>query len=187
MYRPDDIGDSNYVRCGFRDCYQCCLETEMIITEEEAEIIEERSGIEREEFLLPEVETEGFLQLKNVHSPIMGMRCYFLNDKGKCSIREYAPQGCYLYPLILNVETDETMVDVDCREHDWFKKQTFLASQARSIKQLVSTLMLEADRRVIDLQLSPSAASFDYFEDEETASALRELLDARSHKDDDDD
>lgn len=139
---PEDIGDDNYVRCGFKDCYQCCIETEMILTNQDVEQIEQNTLDTREEFLLPLEQSEGFLQLRNIPSPL-GMKCYFLSDEGKCTIYEFRPAGCQLYPLILNMDTDEAMIDYDCREQDWFREQVYLPLQVLNIKSLVNTLLLE--------------------------------------------
>ena len=139
--RPEDIGEGNYVRCGFRDCHQCCLETEMILTKADLERIESQ-GYEREEFCLSPEETDGFWQLRNVSSPL-GHKCYFLSNEGECTIYDFRPEGCSLYPLILNLNTNEEMIDEDCREKDWFRKQTYYQSQIISINSLVSTLLLE--------------------------------------------
>lgn len=142
MYRPEDVGSENYVRCGFRDCYQCCIETEMILTKEDVAKIEKNTNRKREDFLLPTEQTDGFMQLKNVESKI-GRKCFFLSDKGKCTIYKFAPNGCKLYPLILNLETDEVMIDIDCREREWFNDQKYLQDQVVSVRILVNNLLLE--------------------------------------------
>ena len=76
MLRPESIGNENWTRCGFRDCHQCCLETEMILTQEDLLRIE-AAGHKREDFILPLEESDNFLQLRNVESPL-GKKCYFL-------------------------------------------------------------------------------------------------------------
>lgn len=141
MINPGDIGNENYIRCGFGDCYHCCLETEMLLTQEDLDRIK-KLGYNVEEFTLHTKMTDGFYQLKNVES-IPGMICFFLSDNGKCTIYENRPHGCRLYPLILNLETNETMIDFDCREQKWFRKQTFLENQVISVHALVNTLLLE--------------------------------------------
>jgi len=141
MERPEDIGEGNYVRCGFRDCHYCCLETEMILTQEDLERIE-NLGYDRNDFCLQPNEADGFWQLQNVSSPL-GDKCYFLSDEGECTIYNDRPEGCRLYPLILNLDTNEEMIDEECRENDWFRKQTYHKSQIISINSLVSTLLLE--------------------------------------------
>lgn len=141
MLRPDSIGTENWVRCGFRDCHQCCLETEMLLTQEDLKRIE-AAGFNRKDFLLPFEETDNFFQLKNVESPL-GMKCYFLDLKGNCTIYDIAPLGCKLYPLIKNLDTNEVMVDFDCREKEWFKSKEYLQSQIISVHDLVGTLLIE--------------------------------------------
>ena len=142
FHLPESIGTDNWVRCGFRDCYQCCLETEMLLTQEDLERIE-GAGYDRQEFLLPMDQTDGFYQLRNVDSPI-GMKCFFLSDKGKCTIYDIAPGGCKLYPLIKNLDTNEIMIDFDCREKDWFREQEYQQSQLISVHELVSRLLIES-------------------------------------------
>lgn len=141
MERPEYLGTGKYVRCGFRDCHKCCLETEMLLTQEDLERIESH-GHKREEFCLPPEKADGFWQLRNIESPI-GKKCYFLEDNGRCGIYEYRPDGCKLYPLILNLETNEEMIDEDCREKEWFRQQTYHKSQIIGINALVNTLLLE--------------------------------------------
>ncbi len=141
MIRPESIGNENWVRCGFRDCHQCCLETEMILTQKDLARIES-AGHKRDDFLLPVDKTDNFFQLKNVDSPL-GKKCYFLDLQGNCSIYDIAPNGCKLYPLIKNLDTNEVMIDFDCREKEWFKSKEYLQSQIISVHDLVGTLLLE--------------------------------------------
>ncbi|MHA2098920.1 MAG: YkgJ family cysteine cluster protein [Candidatus Kariarchaeaceae archaeon] len=142
MLKPDSIGTENWVRCGFRDCHQCCLETEMLLSQEDLERIE-GAGYKREEFLLPAEDADNFYQLRNVDSPL-GKKCYFLDLKGNCSIYPIAPMGCKLYPLIKNLDTNEVMIDFDCREKEWFKTKEYLQSQIISVHDLVGTLLIES-------------------------------------------
>lgn len=143
MRRPEDIGEGNLVVCNFRDCHQCCLETEMILTEKDLEQIE-KLGFDRSEFCLPPEDTDGFWQLRNIQSPL-GLKCYFLSDEGECTIYDNRPEGCRLYPLILNIDTGEEMIDEDCREKDWYREQKYHKSQIISINALVNTLLLEQE------------------------------------------
>ncbi len=125
------------VKCGFRDCHKCCLETEMLLTTEDLERIESH-GYKREEFCLDPKKANGFWQLRNIDG-----KCFFLDEKGRCKIYQIRPLGCRLYPLILTLDTNEVIVDEDCREQEWFKKQTYTKSQVISVHSLVSTLLLE--------------------------------------------
>jgi len=117
------------------------METEMILTQADLERIE-NLGYDRRQFCLPPEEADGFWQLRNENSPL-GMKCFFLSDEGECTIYEDRPEGCRIYPLILNLDTSEEMIDEDCREKEWFREQTYHRSQIISINSLVNTLMLE--------------------------------------------
>ncbi len=149
MFDPTYIGDNNWVRCGFRDCFYCCLNTEMLLTEEDVKRIETYTDYKRSEFLLPLEETRGFYQLRNVPSPI-GRKCFFLTNKGKCSIYKFAPEGCKLYPLVMNLDTKEVMVDYECREYDWFREQTYKPEQVEHVFKLVKTLIDENEEFEIE-------------------------------------
>jgi Fe-S-cluster containining protein len=114
----------------------------MLLSQEDLERIE-RAGYKREEFLLPAEDADNFYQLRNVDSPL-GKKCYFLDLKGNCSIYPIAPMGCKLYPLIKNLDTNEVMIDFDCREKEWFKTKEYLQSQIISVHDLVGTLLIES-------------------------------------------
>ncbi len=129
--------DEPKVKCGFRDCHQCCLDTEMLLTTSDLERIE-KAGFDRNEFCLDPKQTGGFWQLRNING-----RCFFLDEKGRCSIYRIRPLGCRLYPLILALDTNEVIIDEDCREKEWFKEQEYTKDQVISVHSLVSTLLLE--------------------------------------------
>ncbi len=127
------------VRCLFRDCHQCCLETEMLLTTDDlAKLID--AGYSPEDFCYTPREADGFWQLKNVDG-----RCYFLSESGKCTVYPIRPEGCRLYPLILTLDTNEVVVDDDCREQEWFEKQVYERQQVMEVHNLVSTLLLERE------------------------------------------
>ncbi|MCK4896020.1 MAG: YkgJ family cysteine cluster protein, partial [Candidatus Heimdallarchaeota archaeon] len=75
------------------ECYQCCLDTEMTLSEEDITRIE-KLGYKIEEFL---EEKDGFMALRNIDN-----HCIFLKNK-MCSIYEIRPQGCRFYPLIYDI------------------------------------------------------------------------------------
>ncbi len=133
-----DMDDNEVkVKCGFRDCHKCCLNTEMLLSSEDLERIEAK-GFNREEFCLDPKQADGFWQLRNVDG-----RCFFLNKEGQCTIYYDRPMGCRLYPLILTLDTNEVIIDDDCREMEWFGKQTYQRDQVISVQSLVSRLLLE--------------------------------------------
>lgn len=86
-------------------CCECCIDTEMPLTEEDVARLEAR-GHEPSSFVVAE---DGFAFLANVDR-----RCYFLGDDDRC--REYAhrPEGCRLYPLVLDEELSRHVLDSLC-------------------------------------------------------------------------
>ena len=86
------------------DCFECCLETEMPLSEKDITRIS-GLGFNIEDFL---DEQDGFMVLRNIDG-----KCFFLN-KGKCKIYENRPEGCTYYPLIYDLETDEFVIDDLC-------------------------------------------------------------------------
>jgi len=102
--------------CPFiEDCYMCCLETEMFLSNMDVSRIE-RLGFYKEDFL---EEKDGFLALKNVDD-----KCFFLKEK-MCSIYENRPQGCRFYPLIYDFEQEKVIIDKLCVHHQDFNVTVF--------------------------------------------------------------
>ena len=87
-------------------CGKCCYDTKMPLT---------RSGIERIKKLgFPEeyfVDRRGRIpRLKNVDG-----HCVFLDpESNACTIYPDRPEGCRLYPLVYDVESDRVVVDPLC-------------------------------------------------------------------------
>jgi Fe-S-cluster containining protein len=109
----------------------------MLLTQEDLERIESQ-GYKRRDFCINRKQAGGFWQLRNVEN-----RCYFLLKEGKCSIYDIRPKGCKLYPLILILDTDDIVIDDDCREQKWFAKQIYNSEQEKSIRFLANTLLTE--------------------------------------------
>ena len=51
----------------------------------------------------------GDLQLLN-----RGGRCVFLSDDGRCRVYADRPEGCRLYPLVLDLDRDRVVRHEDC-------------------------------------------------------------------------
>ncbi len=85
-------------------CGICCTATEMILTTSDIERIE-RLGFKREDFA--EL-VDGFFRLKNVEG-----RCVFFKDN-RCTIYDYRPIGCSLYPIVIEAETGDVTLDREC-------------------------------------------------------------------------
>lgn len=124
--------------CPYSDeCYQCCLETEMTLSEEDITRIENR-GYEIEEFL---EESDGFMVLQNVNK-----HCVFLKEN-KCSIYEFRPQGCRFYPLIYDFEIEDIRIDNLCDHHEDFDVEIY-RPLFDAVQAFVYTLISERETRV---------------------------------------
>ena len=93
------------------DCGKCCLETEMVVSEQDIELILKNNSLKdlkKQDFIFRS--KEGYSQLKNI-----GDHCYFFDVASKsCSIYENRPQGCRFYPLIYDIEKKNCVIDTDC-------------------------------------------------------------------------
>ncbi len=135
--RKNDIMVTSSFFCKYAiNCFECCKETEMIVTNEEVETIVKK-GFKREEFIQ---EVDGFLELRNFKGA-----CVFLRE-GKCRIYDIRPQGCKFYPLIYDVENECVIVDKDCPHHRdiRIKKHKKLFAE---IKEYVKKLLKEQENR----------------------------------------
>ena len=95
--------------CREAGCHECCLETEMPLSRRDVERLE-ALGHDRQGF--SEVE-DGFTFLANVDG-----RCFFLDAEGSCSVYEDRPEGCRLYPLVMNEDMAEFRLDDLCPHRD---------------------------------------------------------------------
>jgi len=98
-----------------KECYQCCLNTEMTLSEEDITRIE-KLGYKIKEFL---EEKDHFMALRNIDN-----HCIFLKNK-MCSIYENRPQGCRFYPLIYDFDIDDFVIDNLCEHHDDFDLEIY--------------------------------------------------------------
>jgi Fe-S-cluster containining protein len=88
--------------CLEHNCSRCCYKTEMTLTNEDMERI---SGLGFKNFYIYK---NGYNQLVNENG-----HCIFLKQD-KCSIYRHRPAGCQLYPLILDIDTDEIILHDFC-------------------------------------------------------------------------
>ena len=91
--------------CLAEGCHDCCLGTEMPLSRRDVERLEAR-GHDPRDFTLAE---DGFTFLANVDD-----RCYFLGDDGRCTEYDHRPEGCRLYPLVLDEEMAGFVMDRVC-------------------------------------------------------------------------
>ncbi|MFX0025012.1 MAG: YkgJ family cysteine cluster protein [Candidatus Hermodarchaeota archaeon] len=92
-----------------KNCGKCCQETEMLLSEQDIHLIEQKiSSMTSEEFT--ELNEKGINQLKNKDN-----YCIFLDIKSKlCKIYKIRPQGCRFYPIIYDNEKRICIYDEEC-------------------------------------------------------------------------
>jgi len=116
-------------------CLQCCIETNMILSNRDIECIK-KLGYDVGFFVK---EHKGWLQLKNN----MG-RCVFHNGK-KCTIYAHRPKGCILYPIVYDKENCCAIYDSECPQKHCFSLSD---TTTRQLNALVTLLENErAERR----------------------------------------
>ena len=120
--------------CRELQCFACCVETAMTLTEADVRRLRQRghSGFWRQT-------ARGDLQLLN-----RGGRCVFLTAEG-CSVYDDRPEGCRLYPLVLDTGRDVVRHDEFCPVADRFRITHQVATQLR---RSVETEDREAARRL---------------------------------------
>jgi Fe-S-cluster containining protein len=92
------------------NCHACCEETVMTLT---AEDVQRLTSLGFRRFYR---ENEaGDLQLVNVAGS-----CVFL-DHGRCSVYDHRPEGCWLYPLVIDMDNDEPILHEFCPYRDEFE------------------------------------------------------------------
>jgi Fe-S-cluster containining protein len=124
--------------CPYSDeCYECCLDTEMTLSNSDVKRIE-MEGYIRSEFLKEE---DGFLVLQNLKG-----QCYFLKDR-RCSIYKFRPQGCRFYPLIYDFEREELLVDELCTNHTKFDIEDY-ESISEEVIIFVNAIITEKEIRL---------------------------------------
>jgi Fe-S-cluster containining protein len=78
------------------------------------------------------------LQLVNVNG-----HCIFL-VQGRCSVYDYRPDGCRVYPLILDLSVDRVILDSEC---PWASEFTFTGDDEVLLRNSVIDEDLEARLR----------------------------------------
>jgi Fe-S-cluster containining protein len=106
--------------CRELECQACCVGTAMTLTEADVRRLGARghAGFWRQN-------ARGDLQLVNRDG-----RCVFLTADG-CSVYDHRPEGCRLYPLVLDVERDVVRHDPFCAVADRFPITREASAQLR--------------------------------------------------------
>ncbi len=116
------------------NCGECCLRTEMILSESDINRIMKNStkNLQKNDFVFKN--RDGFFQLKNNED-----HCIFLDSLSKeCKIYEYRPQGCRFYPLIYNFQENNCIYDNDCpRPHLFYQDETELKETCEDLSRFL--------------------------------------------------
>ena len=112
-------------------CIKCCLSTEMELSS--SDIVRIRGlGFSEDLFV---VKQNGNRQLKNVSG-----RCVFHNGQ-RCTIYNYRPEGCRLYPAVFDEDMGEVVLDSYCPHRAKFELSPRIS---REVIRLVGKLDLES-------------------------------------------
>lgn len=119
--------------CRDHACHLCCVNTRMTLTEADIARLE---GAGRSGFSF--LNDDGVPQLRNRDG-----HCVFLVD-GRCSVYRHRPEGCRLYPLILDLDLDQVVRDDFCPFADEFG---FSPKDTVAVRESVAAEAREAARR----------------------------------------
>ncbi len=119
--------------CARHGCHVCCLETRMTLTEADVGRLD-GAGFKN----FAHVNGDGDLELEN-HAG----RCVFLNA-GRCDAYAVRPEGCQLYPLILDLRNDRVIKDELCPHRGDFP---ILSDHADRLRRSVEKEWTEAGHR----------------------------------------
>ena len=119
--------------CLRHDCHACCIGTMMTLTSEDVTRLE---ALGHTDFY--RVTDSGGLQLVNQHG-----RCVFLVEE-TCSVYSDRPEGCRLYPLILDTKADRAGWDDFCPHVDKFE---FRSEDERQLRRSIAVEEREAIER----------------------------------------
>ncbi len=119
-------------------CRHCCTNTEMILLREDVERIE-KAGFRRDSFA--ELRN-GFLRLKNRED-----YCVFLGENGRCTIYDYRPLGCRVYPLIYDMSRG-VVFDQECPLVPVFRRRRGEIIEALRLLEYI-LVRLEAEYSIV--------------------------------------
>lgn len=88
-----------------KNCGVCCINTEMLLSNQDIKRLEGK-GYKKQGFI--RIDEKGYALLKNLHG-----HCVFYNlAKRRCNIYEDKPEGCSVYPVILDEEKGIILDDI---------------------------------------------------------------------------
>ena len=105
--------------CQKNKCHHCCIETEMLLLKSDASRISKSTGIKTSNFSFMTKENQRMLKNKTTNDEKV---CFFLEEKGRCSIYDIRPEGCTYYPIIWDLINQHAVTDDYCPYHEEFKE-----------------------------------------------------------------
>ncbi len=120
--------------CTTNECRACCFDTQMPLLESDLERLEAHTGRPRDAFSEQD-ETDRPRRLSNTDG-----HCVFLGDQG-CTVYDVRPAGCRLYPLVLDPDKGQGVLDDDCPYRKGFRVRP---RDRAALQDLVDALGLDA-------------------------------------------
>jgi Fe-S-cluster containining protein len=130
----DGVHERPHNPCERHRCHACCIGTRMTLTSADVARLE-AAGC-RDFFRLTR---NGDLELVNRDG-----HCVFL-DGGRCSVYQVRPEGCRLYPLVLDLDSDRVVRDEFCPHRVEFPVDT---SRVVRLRRSVACESAEAEHRL---------------------------------------
>ncbi|MEM2144889.1 MAG: YkgJ family cysteine cluster protein [Candidatus Jordarchaeaceae archaeon] len=114
-------------------CGLCCQNTEMLLSSRDIARLE-ALGYDRKEFAV--TTPDGFHQLRNIEG-----RCFFFKE-GKCIIYPSRPEGCVLYPVILDIDGKNCITDKECPNHNTVTEEE-MKDNCKKLRKLYKEIIKE--------------------------------------------
>lgn len=131
------IGPPAASPCVRNACTACCRDTNMPLTLADIDRLT-AAGHRLGEFSV--AEADGWVRLRNLDDH----RCFFLSAEGRCRVHDDKPEGCRLYPFILDEGSGRVFRDDFCPHRAQFRPPPGVEA---SVTELVGRLESEAARR----------------------------------------
>ena len=117
-----------------KDCGNCCMDTEMIVSEDDINLImkEWQIHLPKEKFYFKN--EDNLFQLENIE----GFCVFFKKNSKRCKIYKFRPQGCKFYPLIFDSYMKKCILDKDCpRTHLFYKEKKVLDKNCKNLRKFL--------------------------------------------------
>jgi len=118
--------------CLHYGCTKCCMDTKMPLSNSDITRIKEL-GFHEDSFI---IERNGTPHLKNQSD-----RCVF-HDGKRCTIYNYRPEGCRLYPAVFDENKRKVILHLYCPHHRKFQLKPHTS---RGVINLIRKLDLEKE------------------------------------------